>query len=184
MADNRALAEQFLREYKRTPEMGNWDTVIELGKTLAEAVLADLFAPREAQPGQIYAQAPTSPDKMYAYTPKGVGKEEYVTAVGSLLAGIASLNVQPNDAEKALALAGSFKMAVSAICVRTGCTNQDGRKAIQFVVDSAKKATDLVPNNDEQLLVHAGKFVQAVKALCQRKGCSIQEAKVALEHYK
>lgn len=38
--DIMALAKQYVREYKSTPEFGNWDTVIELGKQLADAIIA------------------------------------------------------------------------------------------------------------------------------------------------
>lgn len=38
--DIKTLAQQYIREYKSTPEFGNWDTVIEIGKQLADAVLS------------------------------------------------------------------------------------------------------------------------------------------------
>ncbi len=54
MATNtKALAEQYLREYRSTPELGNWDHVIELGKKLAESVVAEnKLEPRTAQPAK------------------------------------------------------------------------------------------------------------------------------------
>jgi len=44
--DIEALAKQYLREYRRTGEFDNWDAVIELGKQLADAVLANQNRPR------------------------------------------------------------------------------------------------------------------------------------------
>ena len=169
MADIRTLAEQFLREYKRTPEMGNWDSVIELGRTLAETVLAEPIAPRQAQVGQIIM-------------PTGANAPDKVVGVKPHAAGVINPGVL-NEAEKALAPI-SFNKAVTAICVRTGCTNQAGRLAVQTFLDAAKKAAELVPNNEERQLARDGKFVQAVKALCHRKGCSISDAKAVLTPFK
>lgn len=38
--DIKTLAQEYIREYKATPELANWDHVIELGKRLADAVLS------------------------------------------------------------------------------------------------------------------------------------------------
>lgn len=48
--DIKTLAQQYIREYKRTPEFANWDAVIEIGKQLADAVLGDTETYPEVKP--------------------------------------------------------------------------------------------------------------------------------------
>lgn len=48
--DIRTLAQQYLQAYRRTSEFDNWDAVIELGKQLADAVLAQSVVGQQAKP--------------------------------------------------------------------------------------------------------------------------------------
>lgn len=41
MSNTKVLAEQFIKSYYSTPELGNWDGVVELGRQLAESILSD-----------------------------------------------------------------------------------------------------------------------------------------------
>lgn len=149
----KALAEQFLMAYKGTPEFGNWDAVIELGKTLAESVLAEnglpSLLPKIAQPA-----------------PKSIGYGHTI--------------LTPNDNEKSLLDKGLFSQAVTAMCLRTSCSNQTGRASCKAHLESNgvsnKDATALL-NERECNLIKRGSTIEAIKSLRHRTNWTLFDAK-------
>ena len=110
MENIKTLAQRYIQEYKRTPEFGNWDAVIELGKQLADTVLQD--GVQTSLPLEIVAKETNPSLSLYGLK----AKERELIKNGAFVAAIKSVRERTHlGLKEAKDLCDRYRTAVGAL---------------------------------------------------------------------